>query len=231
MHSRSPGSGRPCPSRISNERQPRRGPHPPSFAYPGQHLVKMVRKRLPVALAQRRRSAGMNSAGPQRIHEVAHVEPLADGLRGMELAARAERMSAVSHHLGRQRYVGGNDEVAAFCSFRDFVVRNVESPADLHELDVRRRGNAHRLIGDQGDPDPGPFGRSEQDLPDRHRARIGVHPDLHIDRHRWPQNRNRVVARRANPIKFLTGAFAQSSVRRPPEACTARCASRRRAWR
>ena len=46
----------------------------------------------------------------------------------------------------------------------------------LHELDVWRRGNTNRLIGDQGHLHPGPFGRPEQDLPDRRRARIGVHP-------------------------------------------------------
>ena len=83
-----------------------------TFRVPGQHPVQMICERLPVAPAQGGGSAGVYPAGPQRIHEVAHVEPLTDGVRGMELAARAERMDAVLHHLGRQWYVGGDDEVA-----------------------------------------------------------------------------------------------------------------------
>ena len=150
-----------------------------TFRVPGQHPVQMVGKRPPLSPAQRWRSAGVYPAGPHRIHEVAHVEPLADGLPGMELAARAERMDAALHHFRRQRDVGGDDEVAAPGSLHDFVVRDVESRTDLHELDVWRRGNTNWLIGDQGHLHPGSFGRPEQDLPDRCRARIGIHPYLH----------------------------------------------------
>ena len=35
-------------------------------------------------------------------------------------------MGAVPNHFGRQRYVGGNDEVAAPGTLHDLVVRDIE---------------------------------------------------------------------------------------------------------
>ena len=59
----------------------RRRPSGSVLRVPGQQLVQVIGERLPVALAQRGRPPGVHSARPQRVHEVAHVEALTDGVR------------------------------------------------------------------------------------------------------------------------------------------------------
>jgi hypothetical protein len=49
---------------------------------------------------ERRRTACLHAAPTQLVHEIAHLQPLANGVQRVELAARIERMPAARDHVG-----------------------------------------------------------------------------------------------------------------------------------
>ena len=64
------------------------------------------------ALAHRRRPAGLNAAGAQIVHEVAHIEQWPDIGRGVPLATVAQNMAAFFDDFGRQRQIAADDQIA-----------------------------------------------------------------------------------------------------------------------
>ena len=61
----------------------------------GEQPIELVCECLTVVLIERAGSAGIDAAAAQRVHEVAHVEQLADVLAAVELAARIQRDSVL----------------------------------------------------------------------------------------------------------------------------------------
>ena len=84
-----------------------------------QPFVQLVGELLAVALVQRVRAAGLDAAGAQGIHKIAHVEALADGVRRIAFATRVQRHRAFLYHLCRQRNVGGDHQIARFAAAHD----------------------------------------------------------------------------------------------------------------
>src|SRR4051812_26867567 len=84
--------------------------------------VQAVGETLAIRLAEGGRAAGIDAAAAQLIHESAHGQHLRDVVVGVELAARIERVAALLQHIGCQRDVAGDDQVARRQQAYDFPV-------------------------------------------------------------------------------------------------------------
>jgi len=93
----------------------------------GQKLVQLIGECLPVTLIQRRRAAGVDPAGTQRIHKIPHDQTLFDIVNRIQLAARIEGIAAFFHHLRRQGDIGRDHQVACGKPLDDLVVGDVET--------------------------------------------------------------------------------------------------------
>src|SRR5690606_13690515 len=139
--------------------------------------VELAGEGLAVALAEGSRAAGVDAGRAQGIHEIAHRQALADGLRRVDLAAGADGEPALGDGGRSQRNVLGDHQVAGVHAGDDLVVGLVEAAAHLQEGDVRRGRHRERLVGDQGERNPGAPAGAEQDVLDDAGAGIGVDPD------------------------------------------------------
>ena len=74
--------------------------------------VQAVGELLPVGLAEGGRAARVDAAAAQFFHEGAHRQLLGDIVLRVELAARIERKTALGQHVGGQRDVARDDQVA-----------------------------------------------------------------------------------------------------------------------
>jgi hypothetical protein len=145
---------------------------------PGEQPVELIGELLPVAaraVAGRR----LYAARAQLVHEIAHRQPLANGVRRVELAARVERVAAALDHLRRERNVGGHHEIARLDPARDLAVGDVEPARHLERADEGRARRAQRLVGDQRNDHLRALGRAVEDVLHHGRTGVGVDPDVH----------------------------------------------------
>jgi len=158
----------------------------------------MIGEGLTIAFAQGRRTARVNSTCPHSVHEITHIQFSTNASRCIKLSARAQRLSSLFDYLGGERYVAGNDEIARFDAFDDFIVCDIETRTDLKHFDQRRLRQAERLVGNQDQFDRRSLSRTKQDVPDDDGTGIGVYPDFH-----WQilLRMNRPFAYRASPVK------------------------------
>ena len=97
-------------------------------------------------MAERRRAASVQAAAPHGIHEIAHVQPLADVFAGVQLTARIQSQAALFDDFGSQGNIGGDDEIA-FARVPDNVaIGNVEAAGhDYFDLGAFDLSMDHRF--------------------------------------------------------------------------------------
>ena len=78
----------------------------------------------------------MDSAGPQGVHEVPHVQSSLDAVSGIQLTPGIESVSLLFHHRRRERNVTGDYEIAGVDLFDYFVVSDVKAGCHLEKLDM-----------------------------------------------------------------------------------------------
>jgi hypothetical protein len=144
---------------------------------------------LAVGLAEGGRAAGVDAAAAQLFHEGAHGELLGDRVLRVELAARVQGMAALLQHLGRQRNVGRDHQVARLDARHDLRIRDIEAARHLQGADELRTRHAQQLVRDQGHRYLRALGNPVQDVLDDGRAGVGVDPDLHRAVHVGAQRR------------------------------------------
>src|SRR3972149_4937999 len=146
-----------CYSRIANSATPRTAPagrktagvaYKPrrfktarglgSALLPREEAVELVGEALAVRVVERCGAAGALPRAAQLVQVVAQREALLDVLRGIELAARVERVAALGDHVGGERDVRGDDQVAGRELAHDVAVRDVDAARHLEGADVRR---------------------------------------------------------------------------------------------
>ena len=88
-------------------------------------------------------------------------------------------MASLFDHVRRQRYVTGDYKIAFVEPFDYLIVGHIKTRCYLKHFDVARRRYTHRLIGYEGELQPGTLCRSEQNILDHHWACIRVNPYFH----------------------------------------------------
>src|SRR3954468_11897128 len=144
-----------------------------------QEPVELVREALAIGVVERRRAAGALAGAAQLIEVIAQREALLDVLRGIELAARIERVRALGDHVGGERNVGGDHEIARRALAHDVAVRDVDAMRHLQRADVRRRRRAQELVRHQRERNLRALRRAVENVLDDRRTRVGVDPDVH----------------------------------------------------
>src|SRR5882762_235069 len=104
-----------------------------------EEAVELVREALAVRVVERRRAAGALARPAQLVQVVAQRQALLDVLLRIKLPARIERMPALGDHVGGERNVGGDDEIARRQLAHDMAIRDVDPARHLKGTDVRRR--------------------------------------------------------------------------------------------
>ncbi len=139
--------------------------------------IQLIREGFPVRVAEGRRPAGLHAAGPHGLHEIAHVEPLADVFGGIALAAWGQHTDALVDQVRGQGDVGRDGQVAVPCLCLDVLVCFVEAARDLDGADVAGAWGGQRLVRDEDDL----YGLAVRDavehLLDHPGAGICIHPD------------------------------------------------------
>src|SRR5712664_4520438 len=102
-----------------------------SALLPGEEAVELVGEALAVGVVERRRSAGALPRPAQLVQVVAQRRALLDVLRRIELTARIERMPALGDHVGGERNVGGDHEIAWRELAHDMAIRDVDASRHL----------------------------------------------------------------------------------------------------
>src|SRR6476619_4229490 len=74
--------------------QPRVPRHQSALRTAPQKPIQLIRESLAVRLVERGRATGLHTACTQPVHEVAHLQLLADVVRRVEFTARIESMRA-----------------------------------------------------------------------------------------------------------------------------------------
>jgi len=144
----------------------------------GQQPVQLIGKSVAISLAERRRSPGIYPAAAQRVHEIPHVQALANIVFGVEFAAWVQGQAAFGDHLGGQRDVRRYHQLTRFRLLYDVVICNVKTDRHLNRTDIAGSGNLQGLVGNQDYRHAYPIRRSKQDLFDYFRAGVGVNPNL-----------------------------------------------------
>jgi hypothetical protein len=133
---------------------------------------------LPIALAEGWRAAGLQAAAAHGVHEIAHVQPLADVFACVQLTARIQSQAAFFDDFCSQGNIGGDDEVA-FARVPDNVaIGNIEAAGHLNRADMARARHGQRLVSHQRELHLRAIGGTVEDLLDYARAGVGVYPKL-----------------------------------------------------
>jgi hypothetical protein len=96
----------------------------------------MISKRFTIALIQRGRATGIDTARAKRFHEVPHIQSGPDIVGGIEFTTRAKRNAVFFDNVCSQRDIAGDDKVAVSHTFDNLVVSDVEALPYLEEFDV-----------------------------------------------------------------------------------------------
>lgn len=152
---------------------------PSLLPLPRQKNIQLIRKRLAVAVVQRRRAAGDHAAVAQFVEQVAHGQAALDVVLGVELAPGVQGVGVLFDDLGGQRDVRGDDQVAGLDELHDGRVHHVEALAHADGGNELRLGDVQGLVGHQGEPDVPAHGGAEEDFLDGVRQRVGIGIDVH----------------------------------------------------
>jgi len=150
-----------------------------SALLPREEAVELVGEALAVRVVERCGAAGALPRAAQLVQVVAQREALLDVLRGIELAARVERVAALGDHVGGERDVRGDDQVAGRELAHDVAVRDVDAARHLEGADVRRGRRAQELVRHQRHGDLAALRGAVEDVLDGRGAGVGVDPDVH----------------------------------------------------
>lgn len=124
-----------------------------------EHAVQRGRERLLGTGIERRRPASDDPCKARLLHEVAHREPLADGLGCVFLAAWIKHSDLGWHQQRRQGYVLRHYEVAGRGMRRYVLVSDVGSAVYPYRADERiARGCLEPLVRDKDGLDVQPLG-------------------------------------------------------------------------
>src|SRR6266850_6524429 len=120
-----------------------------SAPLPREEAIELVGEALAVRVVERRRAAGALARPAQLVQIVAQRQALLDVLRRIELPARIERVPALGDHVGGERNVRGDDEIARRELPDDMAIRDVDASRNLQGTDERRRRRAQQLVRHQ----------------------------------------------------------------------------------
>ena len=92
-----------------------------------QQTVQLIGKRLPVSVVERGGSAGLDTAAAQGIHEIAHVQALADIVFSVQFAAWVQGQATFVDGFRGQWDIRRDDQLAGSCVLHDVVVGYVKT--------------------------------------------------------------------------------------------------------
>ncbi|OGB20426.1 MAG: hypothetical protein A3I66_18365 [Burkholderiales bacterium RIFCSPLOWO2_02_FULL_57_36] len=146
---------------------------------PRQMPIKLVCKRLPVALIERGGTTGFNAASTQLLHEIAHAQMLPDIVVGVELPSRVKSVSTLGNDIRRQWDIGGNHQIAWLGEEHYFSIGHIKAGRHLNCTNESGRWRAQQFIGNQSHRYLHPVGDTEQDFLDHGRTCISIDQNLH----------------------------------------------------
>ena len=123
--------------------------------------------------------AGNHTCATQFVHEVAHVQPLADIVFRVQAAARVDSVPALCNHLRGQRDIRSHYQVICLQQLHNAVIRHVKARRHLQALHITGRRRLQVLVRDQCDRYPDTLRGAEQNFLHHTGTGIGINPDLH----------------------------------------------------
>lgn len=141
--------------------------------------IELVGERLAVLGVEVRGSSGDEAIASEIVQKVANRQPFTHVRVGVKLAAGIEGLATSGNHVGGERNVGSDDQIAWSDQFHNLPVRDIQSGRDQQARNVLGSRSSHRLIGDEGDLCSSSLSGSKQHFLDLAGTGIGIHPDLH----------------------------------------------------
>ena len=98
--------------------------------------VQLICKRHAFLGAEGLWSAGLNAAGSQAFHEVAHIQTCSNVFHRVELASRIEGVTTAVDHFSGQGDVASDHQIIGFKSSQNLVISHIKPGLDAHRRDV-----------------------------------------------------------------------------------------------
>ena len=145
-----------------------------------QNTIKAVGKSLFILRRQWRRPTCLDTAAPERVHEVAHVEPASDVLTSERFPSGTEHIDILLNQLRSFRNVSSNDKIAGLCAPHNFLIGDIRPLLHLQDPNVGKRRCFQPLVGHQRQLKASALGNPKQHIANHPRQCIRINPYLHV---------------------------------------------------